>query len=244
MHEPPPPPPRPVTRHVRRQAFNEPRVRFWFLITMALIFAGSYFATTQFLNWRTQARLVRSGLVVTATIEDELLPLVGRRVTNENSVTLRYTVDGVSYKVVGFLPVQEGVYMNGGPITIRVDPQRPRLWTNRTEVPSLAHDLFSVTLLLPLIVVSALVCFWFYWRVRSVWERGQPETAIVLETRHTALAPMSRVIRCTPQSRRESIIVTVFIPQRLARVRQGDIIWIINMPHNPWRAIAAVVYMS
>src|SRR5436190_23958356 len=64
----PPDAPRPVTPRVRRRAWTEPHVRFWWLLTLAMLVIGVYVCGREFLTWSREVRLMREGRLVEAEV--------------------------------------------------------------------------------------------------------------------------------------------------------------------------------
>src|SRR5215213_829827 len=74
-----PPPPRPLTPRVRRRAWAEPHVRFWWLAAVALVAAGVCMVVVQYREWRREVWLVENGTPVKARIEQAGGEVVGGR---------------------------------------------------------------------------------------------------------------------------------------------------------------------
>jgi hypothetical protein len=243
-HEPPPPAPRPLTPRAKSAAWNHPIVRFWRLVAIFMFAVAGYFFIRHTTRWFTEVQLVQSGQVVQGTVTESVDPIGGRHIARDAMVDIRYKVNGTDYKVTGYLQDQTVPYRNGGPIEIRVDPKKPWVWTNRKDRPSLLRALMATILLLPLSIVTGLLNYWLYRRVLRVWQIGQAEVALVADTHQTALAPLSRVVRCTLRDRKDSSLVRVYVPQKVARLHTADVIWLIAPPNNVSRAIAAMVYQD
>jgi hypothetical protein len=237
-------PPRDFTPHVLRQSWREPRVRFWWLMAAIMTVVALSISIIETIRWSREAWLVNRGTVVQAKTYDHEGHIGGRRINPDILIDLEYEVAGKPYQVTGFLPVQEGFLRNGGTITIRVDPDRPWQWTNRSASPSLRRELVGAIFLLPLIVIALLVGLYLRRRTLALWQRGEAEAVIVVDAKQTALAPRSWYVRCAWRDRRERALVAVYIPQRLARFSGGELIWLITWPSNPFRAIPAVVYQD
>ena len=62
------PPPRAVTLVVRRRAWGEPHVRFWWLGAVALFVAAACLLATRYANWREGVALIHSGVPVQAKV--------------------------------------------------------------------------------------------------------------------------------------------------------------------------------
>ena len=68
-------------------------------------------------------------------------------------------------------------------------------------------------MLLPVIVACVLVAALIRRRLLRLWQREPARLAVVVDSRPTALAPLSRAVRCTLRDGHPRQAVTVFIPQ-------------------------------
>src|SRR4051794_30894051 len=93
--QPPPAPPRELTPTVRRRAWLDPHVRFWWLTALVLVLAGASLLAVRHAGWRLGARLVESGKPVDATVRqaDESVAR-GKTVAGDKPVRLSYEIDG------------------------------------------------------------------------------------------------------------------------------------------------------
>jgi hypothetical protein len=237
----PPDVPRPMTARVRRRAWTEPHVRFWWLLTAAMFVIGAYVCTREFVLWRREARLVREGRLVQAEIMRagglssrwQLLP-------PDTVVTIQYELDGKQYTQDGYLKGRKDYFKIRTMVPVRVDPSDPNLWTARTEPPVLSQQLTGAAIVLPALVVLAVVSVLRRAMTMRTWRRGQATVALTVESRQTALAPRSRLVRCTPADRGDNRVVSVYVPQRAARdLRPGDLLWLIFPPGGRGRPVAA-----
>ena len=237
----PPEVPRPVTPRVRRRAWSEPHVRFWWLLTAAMFVIGVYVCGREFVLWSREARLVREGRLV----EAEIIRAGGlssrwQRLPPDTVVSLQYEVDGKQYAQDGYLKGRKDYIQVRGKVPIRVDPTDPNLWTARTEPPVLSQQLTGAAIVLPALVVLAIVSVLRRSMTMRTWRRGQATVALTVESRQTALAPRSRLVRCTPADRGDNRVVSVYVPQHAAReLRPGDLLWLIYPPGGRGRPVAA-----
>ena len=227
-----PPPPRDISPAVRRRAWAEPRVRFWWLAAVVVLAIAGYFLGTRYWSWRRQADLVRHGLRLDdATVQRTATEVVrGKRQPPNSLVTLDYTVGGRPYTVDGFLVGRTDWIVVGGTVPIYVDRDDPSRWTGLTEVPPLTPELMGGLVLLPVPVALALACLLARARVLRAWRNGQAIEALVLDSRQTAVAPRSRAVRCTPADADDRRVLSVYVPPRLARVGEGEMIRVLAPP--------------
>jgi hypothetical protein len=237
----PPDVPRPVTRGVRRRAWTEPHVRFWWLLTLAMLLIAAYVCGREVLSWRREARLIREGRLVEAEITRAGgLSSRWQRLPPDTVVSIQYVVDGTTYTQDGFLKGRTDYIQVRGKVPIRVDPSDPNEWTARTEPPVLAQQLTGAAVVLPAVVVLAAVSVLRRFMTLRTWRAGQATVALTVESRQTALAPKSRLVRCTPADRGDNRVVAVFVPNYAARdLRPGDLLWLIFPPGGRGRPVAA-----
>jgi hypothetical protein len=237
----PPDAPRPVTARVRRRAWTEPHVRFWWLLTLAMLVIGVYVCGREFLTWSREARLVREGRPVEAEVTRAGgLSSRWQRLPPDTVVTLQYEVDGKTYTQDGYLKGRKDYIQVRGKVPIRVDPSDPNVWTSRTQPPVLAQQLTGAAVVLPAVLVLAVVSLLRRVMTLRTWRHGQATVALTVESRQTALAPRSRLVRCAPADRGDNRVVGVFVPNTAARdLRPGDLLWLIFPPGGRGRPVAA-----
>jgi hypothetical protein len=238
---PPPGPPRPLTPRVSRRAWAEPHVRFWWVLTLVLLGIGAYVGGSHWLAWSREVRMIRSGRVVDA----EILTAGGlssrwQQLPPDSIVTLRYEVDGKTYDQTGYLKGRTEFILVHSKVPVRVDPADPNLWTARTVPASLAQELTGALVVLPAFLALAAVSLVLRARTARVWRDGDARRAIVVESRQTALAPRSRLVRCTPADAGDNRVVQVYVPAGAAAgLHAGDELWLLFPPGRRGRPVAA-----
>ena len=236
----PPEPPRPLTPRARRGAWTEPRVRLWWLSAAAVAAAGLTLLATRYLQWRNDSRLVREGRVVQAFIfASDYFPVPGRRRPPNSVATLRYEVDGKEYEVHGLLEGRKEFYVTHTYIPIRVDPADPGRWTARALPDPLWFRLIGGAMLLPVAALAALVALLKRASLLRLWRGGPAVEAVVIDSRHTAIAPRSRFVRCAAVDPGDKLVRGVHVPQHAAAVGPGDPLWLVADPRGGSRAVAA-----
>ena len=234
-----PEPPRPLTARARRGAWTEPRVRLWWLAAAAVAATALGLLAVRYLQWRADTRLVREGRVVEAFIyASEGFPVPGRNRPPSSHVTLRYTVDGKDYEVVGYLEGRKEFYVTHTYVPIRVAPDDPLRWTARTEPDPLWFRLIGGMILLPVPVVLALVALLKRAGLLRLWRNGRLVEAVVIDSRHTALAPRARFVRCAAVDVGDKLVRGVHVPRHAADVTRGDVVWLVADPRGGPRAVA------
>ncbi|HEY1923209.1 MAG TPA: hypothetical protein VGG44_10715 [Tepidisphaeraceae bacterium] len=240
----PAPPPRPISPAANRRSWSEPIVRFWLLATTALIAIGIWFFTQQFLDARRQQWLITNGTVVNNAIAidtngDDLHPIpVG------STVTLKFDWHGEQTVVYGVLNSQTVSIAPGKaiPFPLHVNPSDPSDWTDRQEPESLIHRLATGTVIVAAAAITALATLLLRRRLLHIWRDADAVLFSVVDTRHTALAPLSHTVRCVSAVGRDPTIVTVFLPTRFPRPQPGELLWLIHRTGKPKSAVAAAAY--
>ena len=194
-----PPPPRPLTPRVRRRAWAEPHVRFWWLAAAALVAAGVYMFIVNYVAWRREAWLIRNGTLVQAKLErsgGEVL--AGRPVEPEQGVLLSFDWNGRKHETWGTLRgrAPKVIILTKSTVAIRVDPADPDRWTYRKEPPSLAADLLGAALAFALAPLAMLAAVTLRRggqrrqpRAREEQAHGLPQLNLIRSTRGWLAAP-------------------------------------------------------
>jgi hypothetical protein len=241
MAPPLPDPPRELTPRVRRRAWTEPHVRFWWMLSLALLLIGAYVAVREWRVWSREVRLIKQGRVVDAEITSAGgLSSRWQQMPPDSLVTLEYAVDGTKYQQSGYLKGRKDFIQVRGTVPIRIDAADPSQWTARTEPPSMAQQLTGPAVVLPAFVVMGFIALIHRARLLRTWRDGTTGAAVVVEARQTALAPRSRLVRCTPADAADKRIINVFVSHGgAAAPRPGDVLWLIFPPGGRGRPVAA-----
>jgi hypothetical protein len=246
-----PPVPRPITHRARRRSWAEMPVRVWMILTLLVAIVTVYFTVTQVRQARRDRWLIEHGVDVVAKftmVNGD--PVPKRRPRNEPLPlsTAKFTLNGREYELkIDRLEAKPGTYAMVGSdehaLRIKVDPNDPTgRWTEQTQPRPWSQELTAVGFLAPLLVLLFIVMLWKRRGVLKAWS-GDPLTpAVVVETRHTATAPMSRVIRFTLRDGADRRIWHTLMPTAAGIPQQGETIWLICPPNNPGRAIVAKLY--
>jgi hypothetical protein len=233
-------PPRPLTPRARRRAWAEPRVRALWLAAMAAFLVSGYFVTSRYLEWRREAWLITQGLRVNATVTEAggiLLP--NKVVPPATPVTLEYEAGGRKVTVQGTLKGRKEHIMTGGTVPIRVHPEDPEQWTALTAPRSLRMELLGAAIVLPFAVVLGIVAWVLQRRVLRLWHRGEVIGAVVIDSTHTAVAPKTHLVRCTPTDPNDRRLLQAYLPGGFPRPQQGAPMWLIAPPDPSTRAVTA-----
>ena len=245
--------PRPVTPRASRRSWNELPVRIWVILAVTVLFITIYFTIDKYLSGRYERWLITQGQPVQA----ELNRIQGTRDQNQSfkrtdrlQVELNYDVPGTNHPrqmyVPGWLsqlPPQAAPpeIRVGQMIPVRIDPNNPTVWTDRTRPLPWIAEFTIVVLLLPLLALLLLVMFVRRQQVLNVWRRGEVAAAVVVDHKQSAIAPLSRVIRFTLADGSDRRVWSTLHPAKAAPAA-GETMWVIYPPGNPGRAVVANLY--
>lgn len=234
-----PPPPRPVTPRVRRRAWAEPHVRFWWLTALVLLATGAYLGTAGLVAWRRTVRLIESGTPVRATVvlaNGE--PVKGKNQPPDSVVRLDFTLDGKPWVVNGRLEGRRpGQFIQvGSTIPIRVDPSDPGRWTARETPPPLGLEMLGGLMALGLGVLLLMPALAARAGVLRTWRGGEAAEAVALSQQRSPLAPNATALRCSAVDRDDARVFTVYVPGRVPAGADQPV-WVI-LPTGRGRPLA------
>jgi hypothetical protein len=241
-----PPPPRPVSRRASRRSWNERPVRVWLLSLLVVAGATGYFLVERVGRAKYERDLIFNGTRVNATIAAFEGSSYDRTFARERGpqVTLRYTPAGATQPVTfddRLTPGIPGTLRVGGTLEIRVDPDDPNRWTDRTEPRPWSAELTVVYGLAPLLVVLSFLVLVARVRVLSAYRHGQETSGTVIDAKHSSIAPMSRVVRFVLNDSDDKRVYSTLCPAG-AVPAPGEPIGLIVPPKNPGRALVKELY--
>lgn len=226
-----------MTRKALRRSWAEGSVRVWLILAITVATVTIFFAVQQTLAALRLRSLIDKGKPVTAYVDD---------MSRGSWFLLRYEVDGKTYRT-GQVPMmlsrQEQLQRQQA-VPIRVDADDPNIWTdrNRDELEPIHRELVASVILLPLLALTILMVLLKRRQVLRVWRDGSLMHAVVVETKQSSLAPLSRVIRFALPSGSASRIWSTMMPARVGVPVRDEVIEIICPPNQPDRAIVAKLY--
>jgi len=229
-------PPRPLNGPIRRRAWNEPRVRFWWVSGLVLLAIAVGFAVDMGTEWSNWRWLIRNGQQVTAEVVEVGGVTRNATMAPNAPVKLEFKLNGQTRTVAGILEGRTEFIRTHDRVSIHVDPADPSRWTALMEAPPLSRQLLATWITLPVALVLLMMAAVLRGRLLRLWRDGQAESALVLHSQHSALAPLSRMVRCTPADESDTRVFSVFVPQRRGVPQRGHPIWIIRSGN---RAMAA-----
>jgi hypothetical protein len=207
------------------------------------------FCLTELRAWYRESRLIRKGTAVQARVEEvEGLTVAGktRNLRPETPFRLSFPWNDDRREVMGRGEDLGGrsQLTTGDTITLRVDPKNPDRWTARDQPSSLLGRIWWGLLIpLPIMFVLLVVSVARRSAVLRAWRGGEAVAALVVETRQSAVAPLSTVVRCTPADESDNRVLTVYVPRRFGRPRHGDPLWLLVPAGKSEGAVAAAWFL-
>jgi len=238
------PAPRELSPRVRSKAWREPNIRFWWLAALAFFAIGAYFVVGGWLTWRHESMLVENGVSLDATLVEvtylsQPLRLPGKSFDPSNLVRIEFPWHGEQHTTRSMLASgHKGFVIVGQTVQVRVNPRDPDDWTELTESEPLLHRILGGLIPLPIALVAFLGSWWMRRRLLRIWRSGPSVHALVIESRHSAVALRSRRVRCTPAAEGDARVFTVYVPSSAERIAEGDLLWVIAAPDHGSSAIA------
>ena len=247
VHASLPPPPREVTRTASRRAWGDIHVRFWWLSAIGVGLVIAYFSMIQINRGLYDREIIRNGIPVDTVIKKAgEADIHGHSVLRSGDVpvTLVGKIDGEERTFIGKVGPGPGYLKVGNPLTIRVHRGDPNQWTAEQQVKPWTRELAVSLMFLPLIaglLVGALVV---RRRLLRVWRNGIPVEGKVVDLRHSAWAPLSRVVRYSILDSHDRRIFNALTPTKSAPAK-GDTIQLLAPPDGGSKpTILARLYAS
>ena len=240
------PPPRQVTARGARRAWGDRRVKFWWVCAVAIAVIAAMIAGERVWATLRERDLIRNGAAVTATVIGMQRSMrVGYTLPRTDSLDVKLKAqlpDGREVLLEGTLPRDSGVVRIGMPLEIRLDPLNPTRWTDRTEMLDWGTELIIPISLVPLILVLLGTAIWQRQRVLNVWRHGSPVQGIVHELKHTAMAPLSRLVRYSIAGPDGKRIFSTFIPSSAGIPAVGETIHLLALSDRADRTVVTKLY--
>lgn len=256
----PPAPPRPITPAGRKRSWVEPSVKTWWMLAALVLFVGITISIDQYIETNHDRRLVSSGTLVWAKIVEAGGQTRQGYVPQEPGSRFKletHLPDGQVFKETQDVALQgESVITYAKPqpdaepaellavgrwLQIHVNPSNPHDFTVRGNI-SMIHELGLGLSLLPLGLILLAIALLKRWSVLRTWKAGEAAVAVALETRHSAIAPLSRIVRFTLRDSRDSRIFNTTAPARLTRFESGEEFWVVHPPRRPDKSLFAAAY--
>jgi len=213
-------------------------VRVWLILAFLVAAVTIFFAVQQTMSALELRKLIDHGTKVEATVSD---------MSRGAWFQLDYEIDGAKFtsdQTPMMLKRQEQL-QRGQTVPIRVDPDHPRTWTDRTrdELEPIHRELVAAVILVPLLALTIVMVLLKRRQVLRVWRDAPLAQAIVVETKQSSMSPMSRVVRFTLASGASARIWSTIIPVKAGVPAKDEVIELICPPGNPDHAIVAKLYV-
>ena len=244
--------PRPVTRQARRRAWAEAGVQVWWKSALVVLLVCAYVAYIHIEEATTQRRLFQKGVVVDARAV-KVLGVTAKdnaRYGSQRDQTIPVEFetilpDGRLVTLEGYLPPGPGWIKVNQEMKLRVDPDDLTNWAEVSDILPwwrvLAVPLF---LMLPIALILLAIAWWRRRRVLKVWEQGIAGEAVAVEVRHSAISPLSRVVRFTLAEGEDKRVFTTLFSNRSGIPARGDSFAVVYPYDQPGRAIAVQNYIE
>jgi hypothetical protein len=220
-------------------------VRLWWILALFLLAVTGYLVGGQLIGaWRDRW-LLQHGLHVNA----EILEVDGLAVKNklygpELNLPFKMRVvlpDGREQIITDRLKAQKEALGPPMKIQLYVDPANPSHWTDRQKT-TWSEDALVAVLLVPIGTAFLIAAVVQRVRVLRVWKMCPSIAAVVVETRQTAAAPLSRQVRFVLRDSKDHRVFSTTIPTRSGIPQPGDLLWLVAPANHPERALVAGLY--
>jgi hypothetical protein len=241
---PPPAPPRLLTRAATRRAWVEGRVRFWWSCAAVVLIVMTFIGVSQTLNWWRDRKLITQGVAVDAHIDEAMGSPMARVFVRDQPIRVKLSfplADGTNQTVEGSLKPPGPAVTATKNIRIHYDPADPTRWTDRDEVIPWTREMTVVLMFLPVTALLFAIALLRRWQVLRTWRDAPALPAIVVDSRHSPMAPRSRVLRYSLRDGDRRVCHTLY-PTRTGVPERGETIWLIAKPDQPQRGILAKLY--
>jgi hypothetical protein len=239
-----------LNRRITRRSWAESKVRFWWASALVVGVVMLIVAYTQGAREMHHRRLVENGVEVnaiavkvqgvTAAINKNFQVMRDQTIPVEFSVLL--PPDEKPETLTGYLEPAEGSIRVNERIKLRVDPS-DLSWTDVLEVKPWSQVLaVPLFLLLPIILILLGIAELRRRMVLAVWRDGARGHGVIVDVRHTAAAPRSRVVHFTFADGRDRRVFTALWPTSEGLPQKGQELTLIYPSERPQDAIIADLY--
>jgi hypothetical protein len=240
--------PRLLGKSARRRSWNELPVRLWVVLSIVICVITIYLTASRVHQALKDRSLIHNGLDIKAKIiSANGSPTPKRWPRNETiPATIRFVMpDGSQQEQTVLLDAKADAFaMVGTELAIKVDPDDPQRWTEQTVPAAWSGELTTPVMLIGLSLIVVATTLLRRQSVLRVWKNEPLVAATVVEIKHTALAPLSRVVKFTLVDSTNRRVWSILLPVRAGIPQPGETIWLISSQKNPARAIAAKLYVD
>jgi hypothetical protein len=242
--------PRPITRRAARRAWGEGHVRFWWTSALAVLVIVAYILAIHINDEIKHRRLLAHGVLLDAiavkvqgvTASDNANFGVERDHTVE--VGFRATMpDGRQIDFAGELPPAPAWIKVNQHVQLRVDPSDPDNFTEAGRPASWVQVTgMSLFILLPIAALLLLAAWWRRGMMLKVWREGEPAQGLVVDVRHPAAAPRSRVVQYSIVGSNDRRLFKLLYPISAGIPEKGQTLELLVLPTRPQDAIVPGLY--
>ena len=213
-------------------------------MSLAMLLIALWFVVLRVYASQSDRWLIHHGVRVEADILDVDGNTLKKQYDPQENLPFRMTwrmPDGRTHTINQRLKAQKHPLGPGKKVPLYVDPNNLDHWTDRTEI-SWAEDTLIGIMLLPVILLLFGIAFFNRHQTLQAWRNGPSIHASVVEIKHSATAPRSRILRMVLANYHDQRIFTTLIPTRRSGYQPGDIVWVIIPSTTPRWAILAELY--
>jgi hypothetical protein len=127
-------------------------------------------------------------------------------------------------------------------IKLHVNPNDLSDWTDRPQPEPLLQRMIAGPVVIFAAVATGFAAWWLRRRLLGIWRDAEAAPFNVVESRYSALAPLSHTLRCVSTLGRDKTVVTVYLPAKFPRPQQGELIWLLHRRSKVKPAIAAIAF--
>ncbi|MEO6437090.1 MAG: hypothetical protein ABIP55_15205 [Tepidisphaeraceae bacterium] len=247
-----PPVPRPASPRAARRSWGEARVQGWWKLALLVLLITAFVAYNQAGEAIKQRRLAEKGVLVDAKavkvmgVTEKDNPRYGGIRDQSIPVELETILpDGRIATLTGYLPPGEGWIKVNQELKVRVDPNDLTNWAEVGDIlPWWRVFTIPLFLMLPVALVLLGLAWWRRQRVLRTWSQGLRARAVVVGLRHSATAPLSRIIRFTLAEGEDRRVFIALFPNKAGIPAKGDAFTLIYPYGRPDHGIVAELYVE
>jgi hypothetical protein len=209
-----PPPPRPLTVRVRRRAWADPLVRFWWLTGSVLLILGIYLGASIWKVWHREQWLISQPLSQAQILRTASETIANRPVKEGQPMQLQFNHRGALATAWVRLEEYDGKAIIGESIPIHVNPENPAELTLQKVPRPLGSRLVGPMCLCGFGLGGVAVAWLVRLQVLRTVRQGSQRIATRMARQQSPLAPLAHSIQCAwadPGHGRR--LFTVYLPR-------------------------------
>lgn len=219
---------RPLTALARRRAWGELGVRPWTFLTLLMLLAAVVLTAVRWKAWRHEVDVVNHGTPVKAEVLYIGLSLLREGNRDEQlTVALNYTTpDGIKHtEQWGQLPRKPGTSISAKQfVDVKVDPNQPTFWTERTEAPPVTLVMITPLICLGVAIACGLIALARRQGSLRAYQLAEPRRATVVSVKQSPLAPFSKLVGVALDNAEDRRVRTLYWPNKLGPVHPKQVI--------------------